>query len=164
MYSTECGTCCIATPSIFNVYAALYQGRGRYSIWSLCNFDTRIFLAHQSRASVATTCCTGDLATTSVHSKLGLHNCTIVSPPCNQTSLSADSSKNLVDKVLPHSLCKQEWDAQPGAIQVIGDWVWFRAGHLSGVTHQTGLVQWTWKITSISNDPDAKDEHDGASS
>jgi len=33
-----------------------------------------------------------------------------------------------------------------------------------GVTHQTGLVQWTWKITSISNDPDAKDEHDGASS
>ena len=33
-----------------------------------------------------------------------------------------------------------------------------------GVMHQTGLVQWTWKITSISNDPDAKDEHDGASS
>jgi len=32
------------------------------------------------------------------------------------------------------------------------------------VTHQTGLVQWTWKITSISNDPGAKDEHDGASS
>ena len=36
--------------------------------------------------------------------------------------------------------------------------------HLGAVTHQTGLVQWTWKITSISNDPDAKDEHDGASS
>jgi len=32
------------------------------------------------------------------------------------------------------------------------------------VTHQTGLVQWTWKITSISNDPDAKDEHNRASS
>ena len=32
------------------------------------------------------------------------------------------------------------------------------------VTHQTGLVQWTWKIMSISNDPDVKDEHDGASS
>ena len=36
--------------------------------------------------------------------------------------------------------------------------------HHDAVMHQTGLVQWTWKITSISNDPDAKDEHDGASS
>ena len=137
-YSTERGTCRIATPpkrgpSIFNVYAALYWGRGRYSIRSLRNFDTRIFLAHQSRASVATTCCTGDLATTSVHSKLGLHSCTIVSPPCNRTSLSADLSKNLVDKVSPHSLCEQERDAQPGAIRVIVNWVWFRAGHLSGM-------------------------------
>jgi len=37
-------------------------------------------------------------------------------------------------------------------------------GKPGNVTHQTGLVQWTWKITSISNNPDAKDEHDGASS
>jgi len=36
--------------------------------------------------------------------------------------------------------------------------------HPCVVTHQTGLVQWTWKITSISNDPDVKDEHNGASS
>ena len=40
---------------------------------------------------------------------------------------------------------------------------WMVSG-VCAVTHQTGLVQWTWKITSISNDPDAKDEHDGASS
>jgi len=138
VYLTEHSTCCIATPpkrgpSIFNMYTALYWGRSRYSIWSLCNFNTRIFLAHQSRASIATTCCTGDLATTSVHSKLGLHSCTIVSPLYNQTSLFADSNKNLVDKVSPHSLCKQEWDTQPGAIRVIGNWVWFRAGHLSGM-------------------------------
>jgi len=32
------------------------------------------------------------------------------------------------------------------------------------VMHQTGLVQSTWKITSILNDPDVKDEHDRASS
>jgi len=37
-------------------------------------------------------------------------------------------------------------------------------GTWGAVMHQIGLVQWTWKIMSISNDPDAKDEHDGASS
>ena len=67
-----------------------------------------------------------------------------------------------------------EWkSAMKSLLQVMGVWRYVHTqvaavvagqGGATAVTHQTGLVQWTWKITSISNDPDAKDEHDGASS
>jgi len=84
-------------------------------------------------------------------------------PPSRKKYKSAESIVNSDDEQGEEHGLPQTPRSSPAATQglVVSD---ANPTATAAVMHQTGLVQWTWKITSISNDPDVKDEHDGASS